>query len=95
MWLVVGLLAGAGVAIVLLWLRSRSVRTSWYHWLIAMVGLLLIFFALENARTSISEFENTAAARSVLIFGLPGIVLVALSGLLVWFRASRRARHSG
>ncbi len=91
MWLVIGLVLGTGLVLSLMWLRSHGVKTAWYQWLIAAAGLLLIAFSIENARTSLAEFERVAAQRSILIFGLPGLVLVILAGLLIWLRARPRS----
>ncbi len=93
MWLAIGLLAGAGIIALWLWLRLKGVKVAWYAWLIAIIGVLLVFFAIENARASLTEFENAAAWNSLLIFGLPGLLLVILSGLLVWIRARRQTHR--
>ena len=86
MWLIIGLLLGAGVVLGALWMRSRAVRTAWYEWVLAACGILLVMFAVENARTFSAEFETTAAARSMLIFGLPGVMLIIIAAGLVFWR---------
>lgn len=94
MWLVTGLILGAGVLAGALWLRSRSVRIKWYEWLIVVTGILLVMFAVENARAFQAEFESTAASRSILVFGLPGLLLVLIAAALVFWRFARRARNA-
>jgi uncharacterized membrane protein len=97
MWLITGLLLGAGIALGALWMRSRGVRTAWYEWALAACGVLLVMFAVENVRSFAAELETTAAAKSVLIFGLPGALLIIIAAALVFwrYRRSQAARRSG
>ena len=92
MWLFLGLLLGVGVTLLAMWLRSRGVAVSWYEWGLALLGLALILFAYQNYRTSIIEYETVAAGYLLLIFGLPGLVLLALAVFLVWWRQYRRTK---
>jgi hypothetical protein len=91
-WLIIGLALGAGVVLGVLRMRARGVRTAWYEWLLAAIGVLLIMFAIENARTFSAEFEPAAAGKSILIFGMPGALLILVSAALVLWRFIRRAR---
>jgi hypothetical protein len=91
MWLILGALIGAGLSILVVWLRSHKIKIGWYQSVIAALGLLLVLFAIENARTSFSEFERIAAAKTLLVFGAPGVLLILLSAALVWRKAAKRA----
>jgi ribose/xylose/arabinose/galactoside ABC-type transport system permease subunit len=95
MWLIIGLILGAGIAVLAIWLRSKAVRVAWYEWLIAALGILLIMFSIENARASYAEFETVAALKSILIFGLPGLLLILLVVALVFWRFVRHGRKTG
>lgn len=91
MWLIIGLLLGAGITSAV-WLRSKDVKIAWYEWLLSVSGILLILFTIENMRTSYAEFETLAASKFLLIFGLPGLVLFLLAVALVFWRFIRRKR---
>ena len=92
MWLFLGLLIGIALVMLVLWLRRRKLSVSWYEWLLALAGLALLLFAFQNYRTSIAEYETVAAGMLLLIFGVPGIVLLAIAFVLVLWRRFRKAR---
>ena len=86
MWLLIGLIFGAGLLALVLWLRSRKVAVTWYEWLIGIPGLLLLLFTIQNFSASLAEHEEIAAWRFLLVFGLPAIILLAIASLLPWLR---------
>ena len=90
MWLIVGLLVGAGVLAVALWSNNRGVSIKWYDWLIGVIGLLLLLFTVQNFFGSNSELEPTAANLFLLVTGLPAIILMAVA----WQLITRRSRTS-
>ncbi len=86
MWFFAALIVGAGVVALAFWLRSRDVKISWYEWLIGIVGLLLLLFAIQNYFGFTAELEPAAPGLILLIMGLPSLVLLAIAGLLIWRR---------
>jgi len=88
MWFLIALILGALVGGLVLWMRSRNMKLTWYEWLIGVVGLLMVLFAVQNYFASIAEVENSAAPMYLLVAGLPGLVLMALT----WLLAARRQR---
>ena len=88
MWFVVALIVGAGIAALAFWLRGADMKVSWYEWLIGIVGLLLMFFAIQNFFGSGAEGETEAANMFLLAVGLPALVLILLSAGLAWRRRS-------
>ena len=88
MWLIIGLVAGAAVLALVLWLRNRDIKVSWYEWLIGVIGLLLLMFTIQNFAGSLAEIESTAANMFLLVTGLPAIILLAI----VWQLIARRQR---
>ena len=93
MWLLIGLILGTGLVALMLWLRTKKVAVRWYEGLLAVVGLFLMLFAYENYRASMFEYETFAAGWLLLIFGLPGLLLLAISVVLVWQREFRRNKN--
>jgi len=88
MWFVIALVVGGFISALVLWLRSRDISLTWYEWLIGAVGLILLLFAIQNLFGSLAEDEITAAYMYLLITGLPGFILMALT----WLLATRRRR---
>ncbi len=83
MWLIIGLIAGAAVLGLVLWMRGKGISVKWYEWLIGAIGLLLLLFTIQNFAGSLAELESTAANMFLLVSGLPAIILLAVSWQLV------------
>ena len=90
MWFVVALVVGGFLVALVLWLRSRNMNLTWYEWLVGALGLILFLFAIQNLFGSLAEEETTAAYMYLLLTGLPGVILMALT----WLLAARRQRAS-
>ncbi len=88
MWLIIGLIAGAAVLGLVLWMQSKDVAVKWYEWLIGALGLMLLLFTIQNFAGSLAELESTAANMFLLVSGLPAIILLAVS----WQLVARRQR---
>jgi uncharacterized membrane protein len=90
MWLIIGLIAGAAVLGLVLWMRGKDVAVKWYEWLIGALGLVLLLFTIHNLAGSLAELESTAANMFLLVTGLPAIILLAVA----WQLVARRQRSS-
>ena len=88
MWFLIALILGALVGGLLLWMRSRSMSLTWYEWVIGVIGLLMVLFGVQNYFGSVAEVELSAAPMYLLVVALPGLVLLAIAGLL----ANRRSK---
>lgn len=86
MWFIIALILGAGLLALVLWLRSRDIKVTWYEWLIGVVGLLLLLFTIQNFAGSFIELEPTAAWMFLLVTGLPALILLAVVWQLAWRR---------
>ena len=85
-WFVFALVLGAGVLALVLWLRSRDIKVTWYEWLIGIVGLLLLLIAVQHYVGSLAEMYPAAGWMGALIVGVPALVLLAVAWLLAWRR---------
>ena len=84
----VGLVVGAAVLALVLWLRSRAIVVKWYEWLIGAIGLLLllfIIFAISSALNTVAE-PATSLWFMLLLIGLPALILMVIAGSLAWRR---------
>ena len=89
-WTIFGFLLGTGVLAVILWLRNRGSKVTWYEWLIGVIGVLLLVTATQHYVASMAEMYTTAAWLGALIFGGAGLILLAV----VWQLIARRQRAS-
>ncbi len=86
-WLIVGLVLGAAI----FWLAtSGKVKLTWYEWVLGVLGIILILFAIQNYSASQVELEAKAAGLLLLIFGLPGLILAAVAGVLAFLRSKKQ-----
>ncbi|MFC1936578.1 dehalogenase [Chloroflexota bacterium] len=83
LWIILGALAG----IAIYWVAtSEKFKPTWYEWVLGILGIILILFAIQNYNMSIVELEPRAANYLMLMFGLPGVILAGLA----FFLTSRR-----
>ena len=87
-WLIAGLVLGAAI----FWLATASkVKLTWYEWVLGVLGIILILFAIQNYSASQVELESKAAGLLLLIFGLPGLIFAVLAGVLAFLRGKKAA----
>ena len=73
-----------------IWLRGRDFTVRWYEWLLAILGLLLLMFSLQNYWATRAEHWSIGTAYTFLVvFGIPALVLIALSIFLTGWRYFR------
>ena len=88
MWFIVGIGVGVAVLALVLWLRSRNIKVTWYEWLIGVLGLVLLLYTIQNVVGFITEIEPTATWMVALVIGLPALILLAVT----WQLIARRQR---
>jgi hypothetical protein len=91
MWLLIGLVIGAGLMALRLWLRKREITLRWYEWVIGVAGVGILLYMIRNVSGSFADNETKAAVTFLWLLGVPAIVLLAISWLLPW----RRHRKAG
>ena len=91
LWLILGLLIGA----VVYWLVTQhKFKFAWYEWVLAVLGVILILFAIQNYSASQFELEPRAANIMLWMFGLPGLILLVIAGGLAWWQSRKAAPAS-
>jgi hypothetical protein len=88
MWLIIGLVAGAAILGLVVWMRGKDIAIKWYEGLIGALGLVLLLFTIQNFAGSQAELESTAANMFLLVTGLPALILLAVA----WQLIARRQR---
>ena len=86
LWLILGIVVGIGF-----YLAATKMSLKWYEWILAVLGVVLVLFAIQNYGASQLELEARAASMLLLVFGLPGVILAALGFILPWMRAKKTA----
>lgn len=86
MLLVVGLIFGALLVGLIMYLRSRDIALTWYEWLIGIAGFALLLFTIQNIIGCLAEFESTAAVLFLPITGIPALILLIVAWQLAWRR---------
>ena len=86
LWLILGAVVALG-----LYFAATKMKLTWYEWVLAVLGTILILFAIQNYSASQVELEPRAAGLLLLIFGLPGVILAAVGFVLPFLRAKKAA----
>ena len=84
-WFFYGLLVGAGVMRILIWVREGSIAIPWYGWIIGIITFLLATLTLQTFIASFQEREPKAAWMSLLFMGVPTLFLATVTILTVWW----------
>jgi hypothetical protein len=86
MWFITGIVLGALLLGLFVYLKSKNIMLNWYEWLIGIVGLVLLILTAQNFFGLFAEFEPAAAWKFLLVIGLPALILLAVA----WQLAARR-----
>lgn len=79
LWLILGILIGCVVFYLVSKAKAGEISIKWYQWVLGFMGTGLILFALQNyIALGSREFFSEAAPYVWTIFGLPGLILIAL-----------------
>jgi uncharacterized membrane protein len=93
MWFLVGMLLGALVLALALWLRKGNVAVKWYEWLIAAIALVLMLFGLQNYWATRAEHWNSGTPLTfLLVFCLPAAIILLVAIFLPGWRYYRNRR---
>lgn len=87
-WIIATFLLGAAVVGLVLWLRNKGIAMKWFDWLIGALGAVLLLAAAQHLFGSLREDYSQSGLLGLAVFGLPGLILLAL----VWQLIARRQR---
>ncbi|CAI82357.1 hypothetical protein [Dehalococcoides mccartyi] len=88
MWFFIGLIIGVALLALVLWLKRKVIRLSWYDWVIGFIAFIFGVLAVQHYMASVSHGELKAGLLGLGIFGVIAIVLA----LLDWQLIARRKK---
>lgn len=80
-WYILGVLAGATAYAFLL--LSRKYSLGWLSWAGLGTGVVLVLFNIAWSVGAVLEGVPRSGSMGILLFGLPGIVVLTLTGRLI------------
>jgi hypothetical protein len=83
MWFIAALVLGIALTALFFILRGKGFKFAWYEVLIALIGIGVLLFGIQNYLGFKAEFEPDAAQKSLVVIGLPGLVILLIAGLLM------------
>jgi len=86
MWFIFAIVVGAALLGGGWFLYSKGITLKWYEWLIGVIGILLLIFAIQNAVGGFAEFEKTAGQIFLFAFGGAALIIIAVAVFLAWRR---------
>lgn len=75
LWLILGILIGAGV--VLMAIRPE-IKLAWFDWIIFFFAVVFVLLAITNYIGAMQELEPRLAWFTLASFGIPGLILAAI-----------------
>ncbi len=84
-WFLYGLVLGAWLMRVGVWVDEGKLIVGWYVWLIGLAAIALGTLAVQHFFASRKELELRAAWVGLLLLGLPALCLGALACLTIKF----------
>ncbi|AII59007.1 MAG: dehalogenase [Dehalococcoides mccartyi] len=87
----VGLIVGIALAVWIGWLvMQKQFKFRWYEVVLAALGFISAFAAVQHYFASVREYEHTSAWLGALVFGLLALIMLGVSLQLV--RSHNRTR---
>ena len=82
-WFFYGLFVGAGVMRLLIWDLEGPTEITWIAWLLGILTILLATFTIQTFIASFQEREPRAAWMSLLLMGVPTLIMAAITAAAV------------
>ena len=82
-WFLYGLFVGGGAMRKLTWDLEGPMLIPWYAWLVGIITFLLATLTLQTFFASFQEREPKAAWMSLLLMGVPTLILGAIAAVAV------------
>jgi hypothetical protein len=89
MQFIIGLVIGAALLGLVLWLQHKGISVRWYEWLLGALGFLILYWTVHDFFGAMAEYNEAAARIFLWLLGTPGIILIAVPAFLIWWRTNR------
>jgi len=93
MLFILGLIVGAALLGLVLWLQHKGIAIRWYEWLLAALGFVMLIWTVNDFFGSMAEHNEAAGRIFLWLLGTPAIILIGLSVFLPWWRL-HRTKHA-
>lgn len=87
-WLVVGIIIGFCCNWLMNYARKNNLAVKWYDRLLVVIGLIMLVLGIQNLRGSLAEYEPKAGIFSIVMFGVPAVILIGVAFYLVYSRSN-------
>lgn len=79
LWLILGILLGAGLTWLVYGIRNGKIEVKWYQIILGVIALAMLLLTIENYIGFKEEMEPQAANFLLWAMGLPGAILGLLA----------------
>ena len=83
---ILGLIFGAIIIFCLTYASLKKISVRWWEWILGILGIALLYFAILNFDGGLYEQTTQAAWMFLLVFAIPAIILLAVPAYLVFKR---------
>jgi len=91
LWLVIGLIIGGGLAYLIL---SDKYKVLWYQWVLGIAAIALILLTIQNSLGFVRELEPVAITFTLLVMGIPAVIVGVLAVMLPRFLKTTKTQVS-
>jgi len=88
-WILAILMFASGFVVA--WTIAKGIRVAWYSWLLGALGVLALLAAAQFGVTTFLERAPFAFWPGMLLFALPGAILLAIAFRLSMGRQKKQA----
>ena len=88
----IGLILGAALLALIIWLHRNHIIVKWYEWFMGGLGFLLLLWAVHDFFASMAEYNEHAARTLLWMLGTPAVVLLAIAFFLPFWRHIKKLR---
>lgn len=82
LWLILGLIIGGGLVYIIF---SDKYKVAWYQWVLGATSIVLILLTIQNILGFVRELEPVAITFTLIVMGIPAVILGALAILMPRF----------
>ncbi|MCL2475294.1 MAG: dehalogenase [Chloroflexi bacterium] len=82
----IGIIFAVAITALLFWIFTKGISVRWYEWILGILGIALLYFAVINFHGGLYEHTTQAAWMYLLILGIPALILLGIPAYFVYKR---------